>query len=341
MRTAEAEAQLLIGLPTEYVDFTGPYDHRAFTFFFRIDDWTFWDLAGAVAKNLELRADGTIRADDFAFAQNKDEQILLYRKAHKNATKITLLTNPRDWMFYAFSLSEFILFETTQTLIEEIETVGFEHQDLKPIEHCTGSLYQYAQGLNTSAYDDNYSEERNKKALSLFFHTAEKEHPEAAHALANHYYFDGDMDVDKVIEWKEKAIAWGSVEDIYGLADFLISHKPERMEQAIALLKSLFDLEWYEERAWLKLSRIFMRVKSHVNHQKGLEYAEACAKRGDYNALADLAYYYYQGQGVEKDVQKAYDLLVQAEKIIVSKTGSGMWRPFIKKLRKELKGDKP
>lgn len=341
MLTAEAEERLLISLPTEYVDFTGPYDHRAFTFFFKIEDWNFWDLAGAVVENLALRADGTIGADDFAFAQNADKQILLYRKVHKNATKITLLTNPRDWMFYAFSLSEFIHFRTTQKLIKKIETVGFENQDLKRIEHCTGSLYQYARGLSTSRYEDNYSEARNKKALSLFFQAAEKEHPEAAHALANHYYFGGDMDVDKVIEWREKAIAWGSIEDVYELADFLIRHKPEYMDRAIALLESLLDLEWYEERAWLKLSRVFMRVKSHANHHKGLEYAEACAKRGDYNALADLAYYYYHGQGVEKDVQKAYDLLVQAEKMIISKTGSGMWRPFIKQIAKELKGRKP
>src|SRR5690606_36132626 len=114
-------------------------------------------------------------------------------------------------------------------LIEEIETVGFENQNLGEIETCVGSLFQYAFALNTSEYDDNYSEERNKRALELFFTAAEMGHPEAAHEIADYYYFQENVNVESVIEWRERAIELGSKADIFELADFIIDEKPEEI----------------------------------------------------------------------------------------------------------------
>lgn len=103
----------------------------------------------------------------------------------------------------------------------------------------------------------------------------------------------------------------------------------------------MLDDKWYKGRSMLKLSRLYMRgTGGKLDYEKGIAYAEACAKLENYNALSDLAYYYYKGMGVEKDIQKAYDLLVKAENKVKQKTGSGMWEEFIQQLEAELKKEK-
>ena len=77
-----------------------------------------------------------------------------------------------------------------------------------------------------------------------------------------------------------------------------------------------------------------------LDYKKGIKYAIECSKFNNYNAISDLAFYYYKGMGVKKNVQKAYDLLVRAEEIIIRETGSGSWQDFIKHLKKELDSKK-
>lgn len=335
------ENKLGIEIPNDYKEYHGTDLGKKKNVNFKIDKWLFWDIKTSVDKTISLRNKGAITDKDFAFAINEDNQVLFYQKSKNSSTKISHLDEENDIIFYAFSLTEFQNFEKTQRLIEEIETIGFQNQDLAGIINCTGSLFNYAFELNTSEYDDNFSKERNKKALELFFITAEKGHPEAAKEIADYYYYQDKVDIDKVIEWREKAIEFGNKEDIYELADLIIDEKVEDIDRAILLLESLFTEQWYKEKATLKLSRIYMRgTGGKLNYDKGIEYVKICAEANNYNALSDLAFYHYKGMGVEKDVSKAYDLLVKAENRIIEKTGSGMWGDFIKQLEKELKDKK-
>ncbi|WP_299701820.1 hypothetical protein [uncultured Pontibacter sp.] len=337
MEIEALEKELGIGIPIDYLNYRGKQLNHETEVYFRIENWVFWDLDTSFKKTNELRKIGTLTNSDFAFAINAEEQVLFYQGSKKASTKIFHLDEEGDITFYAFSLTEFTNFGKTQKLIEEIETLGFENQNLGEIESCAGSLFQYAFALNTSEYDDNYSEERNKKALELFFRAAEMGHPEAAHEIASYYYFQEHVDVERVVEWRDKAIELGSKEDIFELADFIIDEKPEEIDKAILLIESLLDEKWYRERALLKLSRVYMKgTGGKLNYERGIEYAEECATLNNYNALSDLAFYYYKGMGVDKDVQKAFDLLVKAEARVTEKTGSGMWGDFVKHLEKEL-----
>lgn len=337
MKLKELENELGIEIPTDYIQYKAQKNNWGQEVFFKMENWVFWDSATVLEKNVELRKNGALTGKDFAFAEGINNQILFYKDSKKLSTKISHFDKELDSSFYAFSLTEFTNYKKTQELIDEIETVGFENQDLSVIENCMGSLFQYAYELHTSEYDDNFSEDRNKKALELFFKIAEKEHPDAAHELANYYHFQEDTDVGKVIEWKEKAIEFGSKEDIYELADFIIDYKTEEIDRAISLLENLLEEQWYKERALIKLSRIYMRgTGGKLDYEKGMYYTNEGVKLDNYNAISDLAYYYYKGIGVEKSVQKAYDLLVEAEQRITEQTDGGMWGEFIKQLEKEL-----
>ena len=331
------ENKLGLRIPGDYIEFRGTDIHNELIVNFKIDNWLFWDIITCVEKTIKLREKGAITENDFAFAINEENQILFYKNSTKSSTKISHLDEENDIIFYAFSLTEFQNYEKYKRLIEEIEIVGFEKQDLSEIINCVGSLFNYAFELNTSKYEANFSKKRNKKALELFFITAQKGHPEAAKKIADYYYYQEKVDVEKVIEWREKAIEFGNKEDIYELADFIIDEKIDYIDKAILLLESLFSEQWYKERAMLKLSRIYMRgTGGKLNYEKGIEYVKICAEANNYNALSDLAFYYYKGKGVEKDIYKAYDLLLQAENRMIEKTGSGMWEDFLIQIEKEL-----
>ncbi|WP_196889434.1 SEL1-like repeat protein [Aureivirga sp. CE67] len=331
------EKKLGIEIPSDYINYRGNDLNKEKEIYFKIDNWLFWDITTSIEQTLILRKKGAISDKDFAFATNEDNEVLFYQNSKKSSTKISHLDEGNDKTFYAFSFSEFQNTAKTNRLINEIETVGYENQDISEIKNCPGSLCNYASELMTSEFDYNYSLERNKKALELLLIAAEKGHPEAANEIADYYYYQDNVDIDKVIEWREKAIKYGSKDDIYELADFIIDNKIESIDKAITLLESLISEQWFKEKALLKLSRIYMRgTGGKLNYELGIKYAKNCAEMNNYNALSDLAFYYYKGRGVEKNVPKAYDLLVKAENTIIEKTGSGNWGDFIKQLEKEI-----
>ncbi|MFK7936604.1 MAG: SMI1/KNR4 family protein [Saprospiraceae bacterium] len=350
MEVEKIEKELAVTLPQEYLDYYASLleqraeEDESLEVFFRVDYWIFWELDELVEKNQSLREQGIIQSTDFAFANNEEEQLLLYQNTERNATKITHSDESHDKMFYAFSLSEFVNYSYLATLIEAIETadeegekVNFSKHNLSSIENCVGTMYWYALYLDTSEYDDHYSEKRNARALQIFEETAAQGHPEAASQLASHYYFQEETDVEKVIEWYTKAIENGKTEDAYELADFIIDYKLEDILKAIELLESLLTTEWYRNRALLKLSRIYMRGTGvPIDNKKGLTYVRECAEGENYNALSDLAFYHYKGMGVPQNTQLAYEYLTQAEAMVTQKTGSGMWEEFIKQLETEL-----
>ncbi|GGG13612.1 tetratricopeptide repeat protein [Pontibacter amylolyticus] len=336
MKVETVEMELGMDVPVDYLNYRGERINQETKVFFRMENCLFWDLNTSFEHTIKLRNSGTLTKNDFAFAVNEDNEVLFYQNSKKTSTKISHLDEEYDGTFYAYSLTEFTNYRKTQKLMEEIESVGFVNQDLGEIENCVGSLFQYALALNASEYHDT-SEDRSKKALELFFKAAEMGHPEAAHEIADHYYFQENVDADKVIEWREKAIALGSKADVLELADYIIDEKTEEVDRAVLLLESLLADKWYRERALLRLSRIYMRgTGGKIDQGKGIQYGQECAELGNYNALSDLAFYHYKGRGVDKNLQKAHELLVKAEERITEKTGSGMWGGFIKQLERDL-----
>ncbi|MEM6801318.1 MAG: hypothetical protein AAF696_07925 [Bacteroidota bacterium] len=330
-------AQPTPNIPKDYQLFMKAHANETFDQFFRIEYWTFWEEETAQKKTKLYVERGWLEEKDLAFAINAEGQILYYHPIHENLSHIYLVDEEVGPMFYTFSASAFDNFELTQTLKEEIETIGFEKQDLSPIADCPGSLFQYAFELKTSEYDDNFSEERNKKARELFVELAAKGHPEAANEMAYHYYFQDETEVEKVIEWREKAIALGHEESVYELADFLLDEKPDEIERVLSLLETLLSSREYHDKSALKLARLYMRGEyMSANYERGIELTKALAEKEHMNAMSDMAFYYYHAKGVEKDVKKALELLEKAETQYKERFGSGNWEPFIQKLKKEL-----
>lgn len=326
-----------IKIPEDYQNFLDAHDQKSFDLFFRIDTWTFWDKKKLGEKSLEFTNKGWIKSGDVPIAINADEQILYYPAKFQQDHHIYLVDADLEPMFYAMGTCQFELFEKTKSFIKGIENEGYKKQDLAPIANCPGSMFAYAFALNTSEYDDNFSEERNIQARLMFEKLALEGHPEAANEMGDYHYFQAEVDTEKLIYWREKAIELGSEEDAYELADFIIDEAPDQIEKAISALKSLFNSKRYRERAQLKLARLYMRGSGgKKDYAKGLELSQKLAEEGNHNAMADLAFYQYRAMGMEKDVKKALDLLRKAEALSIKETGRGNWGDFIKDLEQEL-----
>ena len=339
---AALEAQLGIQLPGEYLDFVGKHGTKSFDYPFLRDDWHFWGAAAALEKNQDLRSRGLIGPNDFAFAANgwQDEYVLLFRnQGGKLGPQISQLSSEgADLTFFAFSMSELVNFKLREKLIKGIGKTGWKKQDLSGIQDCPGSLFWYAFSLKTSEYDAYFCEERNQRALEIFHELAGLGHPEAAHEVACHYYFADEPDLEKIVEWRERAIALGCVEDAHELADFILDNElSEQMGRAVELLEGLLDNKRYQNQALLKLSRIHMKgLIGPPDHQRGIELLEKAAARGYSLAFSDLAMCHYQGIGMPQNTRKAYDLLVEAERLDKLRDGGGYLEPVIKRLAAEL-----
>ena len=335
-------AQTQMDLPQEYLDFIAPHNGESFSYPYRTQVLYFWSLDELNPKNESLVQEGRIQVDDMAFANTDDGSIIFIKKEKRRpSTKIYHLDEFNSSEFLALSFKQLKYGKITDDLINDLETKDYTQIDLSQIQDSPGSLFEYAFQLQTSIYDDNYSEEQNIKAREIFLAAVEAGHPEAARQLANYHFFKDEVNNKKVILWREKAIELGSKEDRYDLADFLIDYEPKQIKKAIELLEGLLNDHWYKDRAALKLSRIYTRGTGGLkNLKKGIEIIKICAANKNYNCMSDLAFFYYQGMGVEKNIQKAYDLLVEADKIATKKFNPGAFDAQLKMLKKELENQK-
>lgn len=299
----------------------------------------FWNVEKVRTVTDSLRKAGVFSKDQLAFGDIGLGQLLLYQRMEGQwSSRVFLWDDKYGWYFHLYSIQYTQPYETAAELIANIDTVGFEHQDLTEIEDCLDCLYVYALSLDNSEYEDFFSKERAERALAIYRDLAKQGHPTAAASIATHYEFQEEVESDSVIVWREKAIRWGNVEDNYELADFILDYRPDLKERAVSALEALLDHRGYGGRAALKLSRLYLRDDGDFkNLEKGIELVNKSAKLGNLNAKADLSFYYFKGIGVEKNLQKALDFLVEANELANERFGGGIWDEEIELIRQELK----
>ncbi len=336
----EVEDSLAISLPKDYLDMIQSHQMDSMAIAFQWDIWTFWSLPKVISETQRLRRNKVLDQSDIAVADDGRGSILFGRKRPDwQAYKYYWLDREADPTFYLLSLCELTTAEQTERLKRTISATNFRHLDLSEIRHCYGSLYNYAMELYTEEDHHNYARKRNEKAMELFYLVAAMGHPDAAHQIADHFEFQENTEVEKVLEWRRKAVAYGSLRGMYELADFIIDYKKSAIPEAIQLLERLIvEVPGYRARAALKLSRVYMREGwEWTDFDKGIKYVRIARGGGNYNGTADLAFYYYRGKGLEKDVHKALELLKEANQKAIERLGSGWWDEEIALLEKELK----
>lgn len=299
----------------------------------------FWTIQKVQTLTDSLRAVGMLNEDQFVFGGIGLDQFLMFQRLDGQwSPRVFLWDEKYGSYFHLYSIQYTQPHALAAQLIADIDTVGFENQDLSEIKDCLDCLYIYALSLDDAEYEDFFMKERAEKALSIYRTLAAKAHPTAASQIASYYEFQDEVESDSVILWREKAAHWGNIEDNYELADFILDYRTDLTAKAVAALEALLDHRGYAARGALKLSRLYMRDEGAFKDlEKGLELAMRSADLGNLNAKADLSFYYYKGIGVEKNLRKALDFLEEANALANERFGGGMWDEEIELIKKEMK----
>lgn len=146
------------------------------------------------------------------------------------------------------------------------------------------------------------------RAIKHYKRSSELGYREASYELGEMYNdgFGVKPDYQKAAEYYLAAISQGHVIAKYSLADMYIDEMPEKIPQAIELLKQVIVDGEYEGLACAKLGKLYLRGNGV---EKDLEAAKYYFEQGlqydNSSCNMELAYLYFYGLGVEKNLHKA------------------------------------
>ena len=249
-------------------------------------------------------------------AVNADQQYL-YIPANEPFTEHTHLyfIDETGCSFHNFSISELLNKKEIYTLTGKMREGEIKEYAslIEQYASCPGSLYWIALELSLAVYDERGSEEMDKASQQLFKDLAEKGDARACHELANHYYFNTG-DKEEVIHWRTRAIAAGETADLKELAEFIIDDYPDRVDLALDTLHTMQQNNIQSAWAYWKEGLICMKGIGGVECDpvRGFMLTQRASDLGHNVAKSDLAFCYYRGVGTAKDVNKALQLLIEA-----------------------------
>lgn len=273
-----------------------------------IDVWTF-DPAQQHEKEV-------LGKQYISLASNAHQQYL-YRLASTPLSIDTpvFLIDERGTALNNFSLCELLnkkdVYKITSKMregkIKEYQSLIDQYPD------CPGSLYWIALELSLAVYDERGDEEMDKVSQQLFRDLAEKGDARACHELANHYYFNTD-EKDEVIKWRNLAIEGGETADLKELADFIIDEYPAKIDLALEKLHIMQQYDIYAAWAFWKEGMVFRKGVDGITPDpaRAFNLTQKASELGHTAAKSDLAFCYYEGNGVTKNLEMALQLLTEA-----------------------------
>ena len=191
--------------------------------------------------------------------------------------------------------------------VEILDTEFFEDDAIA--HYILGEIYTYGNIRETKLRSDIH------RAMEHYKRSSDLGYKEASYEVAKNYELgDGVKTSYKMAsKYYLKAIKQGHIVAKYDLADLYIDHFPEKINEAIGLLKEVITDNEYEGLACAKLGRIYLRGTGvEKDYQKAKQWFEQGLAYENYNCSMDLSYLYFYGLGVEKNLKKALALVEQA-----------------------------
>jgi len=175
--------------------------------------------------------------------------------------------------------------------------------------YILGEIYTYGNKRETKLRSDI------RRAIKHYKRSSELGYNKASHEVAKNYELGIGVKTsyNMASKFYLKAIEQGHIVAKYDLADLYIDHFPEKITEAICLLKEIIVDKEYEGLACVKLGRLYLRGTGvEKNYMKAKQWFEKGLEYNNYNCSMDLSYIYFYGLGVEKDLTKALALVEQA-----------------------------
>ena len=317
-------------MPTDYQTYVSIPQLQGRTLQLGEDRLKLWTQEAIIQKTKEQRQAGVLIEKDLLFASLEETDLQLFYRYNEHSGQHLLydLNSEGEIYFHAFGLGDYFSADAITRILLNIDEDCYQPKDLDAIRHCPD-------GLHTIAFELYSFEEHRIAALKLYQELADIGHTESASELADQHEDQGD--IGQSLAWREKAVQLGHYGEKYELADLLLEHYPERAQQALELLQHLLQQHAYSALAAWRLASFYLQPhQPHYNAQQGIQYLQQSADQGNYYALADLAFQYYEGKALPQNTQTAYDLLKQAEQSAIQETGSSNWTHWMDRLASEL-----
>lgn len=191
--------------------------------------------------------------------------------------------------------------------VEILDSEFFENDAIA--HYMLGEIYTYGNKRETKLRSDI------RKAMKHYKRSSELGYNEASYEVAKNYEMGEGVKTsyNMASKFYLKAIEQGHVVAKYHLADLYIDHFPEKIPEAIALLKEIITNKEYEGLACVKLGRLYLRGTGvEKDYQMAKQWFEQGIEYDNYNCCMDLSYLFVYGLGVEKDLNRALELVEQA-----------------------------
>lgn len=102
-------------------------------------------------------------------------------------------------------------------------------------------------------------------------------------------------------------------ERVNTVCEWMDEDRTEKIDEMLSTLTECLEDEFLGPRAEWILSKIYMKgFAVPVNTEKGITLAQKSAGSGNYNAMADLSFYYLKGIGVKQSTLKAIEWMESA-----------------------------
>lgn len=182
-----------------------------------------------------------------------------------------------------------------------LETEFFENDAIA--HFILGQIYSYGNKRETGLASDV------RRAMKHFKISSELGYNEASYEVASNYEMGSGVKTSHNMARKyyQRAIEQKHIIAKYDLADLLIDYFPEQIADAIRLLEEVIQDGEYEGHACLKLGRIYLRGQGGLDkdYLKARQWFEKGLSYNSRNCSMDLAYLYFYGLGVEKNLEQA------------------------------------
>lgn len=155
-----------------------------------------------------------------------------------------------------------------------------------------------------------------ENSLKWYIKAAETGDLEAIKEVVTHY--DCNDDTENAIFWCKKAVETGDAESMYDLARLYEFSEPADMEQAVLWYKKAADNGY--ANANVKLALLYIDGDGvEKDEKKGFEMLQTEAANGTESAQYRLGLCYKNGTATEKDVKKAFEIFTKSQNYFASK----------------------
>jgi hypothetical protein len=252
-------------------------------------------------------------------ATSKDGSTLLVADNSDDFKNRNLYMDNEGYLsYYCFSLTEIFHRKKLIKMYDKLrKSKSSEYlKFLEDFKFDLGCLYWVASGSMTSIFDEKlYDEKRNKISIKALKEIAEQNDPRACSEVASYYSIE-EQNSELEFYFLRKAAIKGDYLSKKKLVEFITEEKNSEIELALTILTELKDLRATTAWAYYTEANIFLKgIGFAKDIKKGLLLLDTAVNHKYAMAMADYAYFLFNGIGIEQNKDFAKNLLLEANKI--------------------------